>query len=98
MTLSHPQPLCPVSYYFEHEVYLQHIIDLSGLIEFTCSYCECFAAGIYCRGYCSCEDGFNKPENENQVMEAKQQIKSRNPLAFAPKIVQCTTNVPSNTV
>ncbi|CAK9230129.1 unnamed protein product [Sphagnum jensenii] len=51
-------------------------------------YCECFAAGIYCVSSCACQECFNKPEFEETVLNTRQQIESRNPLAFAPKIVQ----------
>lgn len=51
------------------------------------SYCECFAAGAYCSEPCSCIGCFNKPEYEETVLGARQQIESRNPLAFAPKIL-----------
>ncbi|GAY60047.1 hypothetical protein CUMW_199090 [Citrus unshiu] len=50
-------------------------------------YCDCFAAGIYCIDSCACESCFNKPEFEETVTDTRQQIQSRNPLAFAPKIV-----------
>ncbi|KAI3823815.1 hypothetical protein L1987_05258 [Smallanthus sonchifolius] len=50
-------------------------------------YCDCFAAGIYCAGSCSCQGCFNRPEYESTVLETRQQIESRDPLAFAPKIV-----------
>ncbi|KDO52895.1 hypothetical protein CISIN_1g014239mg [Citrus sinensis] len=50
-------------------------------------YCDCFAAGIYCIDSCACESCFNKPEYEETVTDTRQQIQSRNPLAFAPKIV-----------
>ncbi|KAF7830270.1 protein tesmin/TSO1-like CXC 2 [Senna tora] len=59
-------------------------------------YCDCFAAGLYCAESCACQGCFNKPEYEKCVVETRQQIESRNPLAFAPKIVQCATDVPSN--
>ncbi|KAM7260429.1 hypothetical protein ACFE04_016170 [Oxalis oulophora] len=51
-------------------------------------YCDCFAAGVYCDGPCACKGCFNKPEYRDLIEEAKQQIESRNPTAFAPKIVQ----------
>ncbi|KAM3711469.1 hypothetical protein ACJW31_01G110500 [Castanea mollissima] len=54
-------------------------------------YCDCFAAGIYCAEPCACQGCFNKPEYEDTVLEIRQQIESRNPLAFAPKIVQHVT-------
>ncbi|KAK9232192.1 hypothetical protein WN943_022437 [Citrus x changshan-huyou] len=43
--------------------------------------------GIYCIDSCACESCFNKPEYEETVTDTRQQIQSRNPLAFAPKIV-----------
>jgi hypothetical protein len=55
------------------------------------SYCDCFAAGIYCAEPCACQGCFNRPEYEDTVLETRQQIESRNPLAFAPKIVQHVT-------
>ncbi|GAB4835984.1 hypothetical protein Ancab_000903 [Ancistrocladus abbreviatus] len=50
-------------------------------------YCECFAAGLYCAEPCSCQGCFNKPVYEDTVMETRRQIESRNPLAFAPKVI-----------
>ncbi|KAG6574970.1 CRC domain-containing protein TSO1, partial [Cucurbita argyrosperma subsp. sororia] len=50
-------------------------------------YCECFAAGVYCIEACSCLDCFNKPIHESVVLETRRQIESRNPLAFAPKVI-----------
>ena len=64
-----------------------HIKDDFSLV----SYCDCFAAGIYCAEPCACQGCFNKPEYEDTVLEIRQQIESRNPLAFAPKIVQHVT-------
>ncbi|KAL1182619.1 hypothetical protein V6Z11_A02G128400 [Gossypium hirsutum] len=57
-------------------------------------YCDCFAAGIYCAEPCSCQGCFNRPEYEETVLETRKQIESRNPLAFAPKIVQPVTEFP----
>uniref|UniRef100_A0A7I4EMG6 CRC domain-containing protein n=1 Tax=Physcomitrium patens TaxID=3218 RepID=A0A7I4EMG6_PHYPA len=57
-------------------------------------YCECFAAGLYCVGSCACRDCFNKPEYIETVINTRQQIESRNPLAFAPKIVQGAESSP----
>ncbi|KAL6137715.1 hypothetical protein ACLB2K_063004 [Fragaria x ananassa] len=51
-------------------------------------YCECFAAGVFCLDSCSCENCYNNPEFEDTVFDARQQIESRNPLAFAPKVVK----------
>lgn len=61
-----------------------------------CSYCDCFAAGIYCAEPCACQGCFNRPEYEDTVLETRQQIESRNPLAFAPKVVQRITESPAN--
>eukprot|EP00249_Psilotum_nudum_P017923 c26551_g2_i2 orf=423-3995(-) len=58
-------------------------------------YCECFAAGVYCVDSCSCHDCFNKPEFEETVLGTRQQIESRNPLAFAPKIIRLVDPAPS---
>ncbi|GKV18089.1 hypothetical protein SLEP1_g28512 [Rubroshorea leprosula] len=49
-------------------------------------YCDCFAAGIFCDESCACQGCLNRPEYEDTVFETRQQIESRNPLAFAPKI------------
>ena len=61
-------------------------------------YCECFAAGVYCIGNCTCQGCLNKPEFEEIVLETRQQIESRNPLAFAPKIMRAAESSPSNKV
>ncbi|KAL4355043.1 hypothetical protein GQ457_06G019620 [Hibiscus cannabinus] len=53
-------------------------------------YCDCFAAGLYCIEPCSCLDCFNKPVHEKVVLEARKQIESRNPQAFAPKVIRST--------
>ncbi|XP_021828730.1 CRC domain-containing protein TSO1-like isoform X2 [Prunus avium] len=51
-------------------------------------YCDCFAAGVYCAESCACQGCFNITDYEDTVLETRQHIESRNPLAFAPKIVQ----------
>eukprot|EP00257_Ricinus_communis_P024437 XP_015584641.1 protein tesmin/TSO1-like CXC 3 isoform X1 [Ricinus communis] len=56
-------------------------------------YCDCFAAGLYCIEPCSCQDCFNKPAHEDTVLETRKQIESRNPLAFAPKVIRSTDYV-----
>ncbi|KAL7112084.1 hypothetical protein ACP275_05G130400 [Erythranthe tilingii] len=58
-------------------------------------YCDCFAAGIYCADSCACQECFNRPEYEDTVLETRQKIESRNPLAFAPKIVQQAIEQPA---
>ncbi|KAG0448078.1 hypothetical protein HPP92_028014 [Vanilla planifolia] len=50
-------------------------------------YCECFAAGVYCVEPCSCQGCLNKPNHEDTVLATRKQIESRNPLAFAPKVI-----------
>lgn len=57
-------------------------------------YCECFAAGVYCIEPCSCQDCFNKPLHEDTVLATRKQIETRNPLAFAPKVIRNSDSVP----
>ncbi|XWS53945.1 hypothetical protein CRYUN_Cryun10bG0044300 [Craigia yunnanensis] len=57
-------------------------------------YCECFAAGVYCIEPCSCQDCFNKPIHEDTVLATRKQIESRNPLAFAPKVIRTSDSIP----
>ena len=67
----------------------------------TCTfprYYECFAAGVYCVEPCTCQECFNKPEYKDMVLGTRQQIESRNPLAFAPKIVRGVDFPPTNGV
>ncbi|XP_074311429.1 protein tesmin/TSO1-like CXC 3 [Silene latifolia] len=54
-------------------------------------YCECFAAGLYCIEPCNCWDCFNKPAHKDTVLETRQQIESRNPHAFSPKVILCSS-------
>ncbi|CAH2079133.1 unnamed protein product [Thlaspi arvense] len=56
-------------------------------------YCECFAAGVYCIEPCSCIDCFNKPIHEDTVLATRKQIESRNPLAFAPKVIRSSDSI-----
>uniref|UniRef100_A0A1J3GKI4 CRC domain-containing protein TSO1 n=1 Tax=Noccaea caerulescens TaxID=107243 RepID=A0A1J3GKI4_NOCCA len=56
-------------------------------------YCECFAAGVYCIEPCSCVDCFNKPIHEDVVLATRKQIESRNPLAFAPKVIRSADSI-----
>ncbi|KAJ0966403.1 hypothetical protein J5N97_027541 [Dioscorea zingiberensis] len=51
-------------------------------------YCECFAAGVFCAEPCSCQGCFNKPIHQETVLNTRKQIESRNPLAFAPKVIR----------
>ncbi|XWS39283.1 hypothetical protein CRYUN_Cryun18bG0037900 [Craigia yunnanensis] len=57
-------------------------------------YCECFAAGVYCIEPCSCLDCFNKPIHEDTVLATRKHIESRNPLAFAPKVIRTSDSIP----
>ncbi|KAB2011127.1 hypothetical protein ES319_D10G293700v1 [Gossypium barbadense] len=61
-------------------------------------YCECFAAGIYCKDYCACDNCLNKPDYEDIVLDIRHQIELRNPLAFAPPIVNPPNDSPNVTV
>ncbi|KAI7748532.1 hypothetical protein M8C21_024100 [Ambrosia artemisiifolia] len=56
-------------------------------------YCECFAAGVYCVEPCACHDCFNKPIHEDTVLATRKQIESRNPLAFAPKVIKTSDSM-----
>ncbi|KAL3812581.1 hypothetical protein ACJIZ3_013849 [Penstemon smallii] len=56
-------------------------------------YCECFAAGVYCVDSCSCIECFNKPAHEDTVLATRRQIESRNPLAFAPKVIRGSDSI-----
>ncbi|KFK39563.1 hypothetical protein AALP_AA3G260400 [Arabis alpina] len=56
-------------------------------------YCECFAAGVYCIEPCSCVDCFNKPIHKDVVLATRKQIESRNPLAFAPKVIRNSDSI-----
>ncbi|XP_051129723.1 protein tesmin/TSO1-like CXC 2 [Andrographis paniculata] len=51
-------------------------------------YCECFAAGTFCGEPCACIECFNRPANKEKVSATRKQIESRNPLAFAPKVIR----------
>ncbi|KAL5224154.1 hypothetical protein ABZP36_010793 [Zizania latifolia] len=51
-------------------------------------YCECFHAGVFCSEPCSCQGCLNKPSNMETVISTREQIESRNPLAFAPKVIR----------
>ncbi|KAK7362035.1 hypothetical protein VNO77_04133 [Canavalia gladiata] len=51
---------------------------------------------IFYNDPCSCQGCLNKPEFAETADDIRQQIQSRNPLAFDPKIVQPTTDISSN--
>ena len=49
-------------------------------------YCECFANGIFCSA-CSCTACLNTQSNAALVAETRAKIESRNPMAFAPRVI-----------
>jgi len=49
-------------------------------------YCHCFRAGKYCTHECLCVSCKNKEEYQSERTRAMETIKSRNPLAFKPRI------------
>uniref|UniRef100_A0A0E0KGM5 CRC domain-containing protein n=1 Tax=Oryza punctata TaxID=4537 RepID=A0A0E0KGM5_ORYPU len=51
-------------------------------------YCECFASKVYCSESCSCRGCFNDYSHEETVLSTRNRIESRNPLAFAPKVIR----------
>ncbi|WRX25889.1 CRC domain - like 3 [Theobroma cacao] len=57
-------------------------------------YCECFAAGLYCVDSCACENCYNRTDYEDWVEDSREQIELRNPLAFAPTIVEQANDSP----
>ncbi|XP_075516611.1 protein tesmin/TSO1-like CXC 2 isoform X2 [Primulina tabacum] len=59
-------------------------------------YCECFAAGIFCMEPCACIDCFNKPVHTDTVLATRKQIETRNPLAFAPKVIKASNSLPES--
>ena len=44
---------------------------------------------------CACENCFNKPDYEDTVLDIREQIELRNPLAFAPAIVKQANDSPN---
>ncbi|KAJ8756199.1 hypothetical protein K2173_024746 [Erythroxylum novogranatense] len=60
-------------------------------------YCECFAAGLYCLESCTCENCFNSTGYEDVVIDHRQQIEARDPLAFTSKVViKSAMNTPAD--
>ncbi|RDY11284.1 CRC domain-containing protein TSO1, partial [Mucuna pruriens] len=59
-------------------------------------YCDCFTAGAFCTDPCACQGCLNRPEYAETVTDTRNLIQSRNPIAFAPKIVKPTTDNSSN--
>ena len=88
--------IMPVAFLYASSINWLLALILSILIHHLCaiSYCECFAAGVYCIEPCSCQDCFNKPIHEDTVLATRKQIESRNPLAFAPKVIKSSDSVP----
>lgn len=69
-------------------------INSFSSIVYFCSYCDCFAAGSFCSDACACLECCNKVEHEETIRETRQQIESRNPLAFAPKVILRVSDPP----
>lgn len=59
-------------------------------------YCDCFAAGLFCNEACACQGCSNNSEHEEMVSSTKQLIETRNPLAFAPKVVHAKGDLKEN--
>ncbi|KAL0915320.1 hypothetical protein M5K25_015729 [Dendrobium thyrsiflorum] len=59
-------------------------------------YCDCFAAGMFCNKTCACQGCSNNSENEEMVSSTRQLIETRNPLAFAPKVVHAQGDLKEN--
>ncbi|BDA51406.1 probable protein tesmin/TSO1-like CXC 3 at N-terminal half [Coccomyxa sp. Obi] len=49
-------------------------------------YCDCFAAGQYCKHACSCQSCLNNADNKDIVVSMRDQVRQRNPQAFQEKI------------
>lgn len=62
------------------------------LVFVLSSYCDCLAAGVYCTDSCACSNCLNKSENEGVVQIIREKIESRDPLAFAPRVVNPDTD------
>ncbi|KAF3775035.1 CRC domain-containing protein [Nymphaea thermarum] len=72
----------------------RHIFSLNDF--YFILYCDCFAAGVYCIDSCTCKECLNKPECKDMVISARQQIESRNPIAFAPRVVHWVVETTGN--
>ncbi|KAL0284612.1 UNVERIFIED_CONTAM: protein tesmin/TSO1-like CXC 2 [Sesamum calycinum] len=82
------QTINPLSFATLPSVFTSPHVSSLRESRFLRSYCECFAAGVYCVEPCACIDCFNKPIHEDTVLATRKQIESRNPLAFAPKVIR----------
>ena len=49
-------------------------------------YCECFTEGRFCDESCNCLGCANLPGNEDLILKTRKAIRTRNPLAFKPKV------------
>ncbi|PPR97150.1 hypothetical protein GOBAR_AA23503 [Gossypium barbadense] len=54
-------------------------------------------SGIYCKDCCACDNCLNKPDYEDIVLDIRHQIELRNPLAFAPPLVNPPNDSPNFT-
>ena len=59
-------------------------------------YCECFTLGYFCDDQCNCCECHNLEETQDEVRQARADIKGRNDRAFSAKVtVQKTANSPA---
>ncbi|KAJ8646818.1 hypothetical protein MRB53_008566 [Persea americana] len=60
-------------------------------------YCNCFSYGQYCTEGCGCQDCYNRPDHEdNMVLGIRQQRKSFDPSASNRKIMKHATEARQN--
>lgn len=51
-------------------------------------YCECFTQGRFCDESCSCKNCCNNENHTDDIRKQRKNIRTRNPLAFKPKVMQ----------
>ena len=49
-------------------------------------YCECFTLGYFCDEKCSCCECHNVEETQDEIRQARAEIKGRNGRAFSSKV------------
>ena len=49
-------------------------------------YCECFTQGRFCDENCSCKNCHNLEQFSKMIRDQRKSIRTRNPLAFMPKV------------
>lgn len=60
-------------------------------------YCHCFRAGRYCTPDCLCVACRNKPSHDAERTRAMEAIKTRNPMAFRPRVDQAEVDLQCST-